>query len=153
MLIGEAPGREEDEQGLPFVGPSGKLLDRMLASIGLDRGSVFITNVVYWRPPGNRKPEPAEVELCLPFVERMVELIDPLAMMFLGGAAAAALLGKAEGITRLRGKFYDYAAPGLPRPIPSIPTYHPAYLLRTPIHKREAWRDLLALRKRLDGLS
>ncbi len=153
VLIGEAPGREEDEQGLPFVGPSGKLLDRMLASIGLDRGSVFITNVIYWRPPGNRKPEPAEVELCLPFVERMVELIDPLAMMFLGGAAAAALLGKAEGITRLRGKFYDYAAPGLPRPIPSIPTYHPAYLLRTPIHKREAWRDLLAFRKRLDGLS
>lgn len=153
MLIGEAPGREEDEQGLPFVGPSGKLLDRMLGSIGLDRNGVFITNVIYWRPPGNRKPEPAEVELCLPFVQRAIELIDPLAMMFLGGAAAAALLGKSEGITRLRGRFYDYAAPGLPRPIPAIPTYHPAYLLRTPIHKREAWRDLLVLRKRLESLS
>jgi DNA polymerase len=152
MLVGEAPGREEDEQGLPFVGPSGKLLDRMLASIGLDRDSVWITNVIYWRPPGNRKPEPSEVELCLPFMERQIELIDPAAIMFLGGAAAAALLGKAEGITRLRGRWHDYAAPGVPRPIPCLPTYHPAYLLRTPVHKREAWRDLILLQKRLADL-
>ncbi len=152
MLVGEAPGREEDEQGLPFVGPSGKLLDRMLASIGLDRDRVYITNVIYWRPPGNRKPEPSEVELCLPFMERQVELIDPAVMMFLGGAAAAALLGKAEGVTRLRGRWHDYAAPGLPRPIPCLPTYHPAYLLRTPIHKREAWRDFLLLGKKLTEL-
>ncbi len=153
MLVGEAPGRDEDEQGLPFVGASGKLLDRMLASIGLDRDHVYITNVIYWRPPGNRKPEPSEVDLCLPFMERQVELIDPAVMMFLGGAAAGALLAKSEGITRLRGKWYDYAAPGLPRPIPCLPTYHPAYLLRTPIHKREAWRDLVALRKKLNELS
>ncbi|HEY1721875.1 MAG TPA: uracil-DNA glycosylase [Magnetospirillaceae bacterium] len=153
MLIGEAPGREEDEQGLPFVGPSGKLLDRMLASIGLDRDQVYITNVIYWRPPGNRKPEPSEVDQCLPFMERQIELIDPAVMMFLGGAAAAAILGKTEGVTKLRGRWHDYSAPGLQRPIPALPTYHPAYLLRTPIHKREAWRDLVTLRKRLSELS
>ncbi len=153
MLVGEAPGRDEDEQGLPFVGASGKLLDRMLASIGLDRDRVYITNVIYWRPPGNRKPEPSEVDLCLPFMERQIELIDPAVMMFLGGAAATALLAKTEGITKLRGKWHDYAAPGLQRPIPCLPTYHPAYLLRTPIHKREAWRDLVTLRKKLAELS
>lgn len=152
MLVGEAPGREEDEQGLPFVGPSGKLLDRMLASIGLDRDKVYITNVIYWRPPGNRKPEPSEVDQCLPFMQRQIELIDPAVMMFLGGAAAAALLGKAEGVTKLRGKWHDYAASGLQRPLPSLPTYHPAYLLRTPIHKREAWRDMITLQKRLREL-
>jgi DNA polymerase len=153
MLVGEAPGRDEDEQGLPFVGASGKLLDRMLASIGLDRDQVYITNVIYWRPPGNRKPEPSEVGLCLPFMERQIELIDPAVMMFLGGAAATALLAKTEGITKLRGRWHDYAAPGLQRPIPCLPTYHPAYLLRTPIHKREAWRDLVTLRKKLIELS
>ena len=152
MLVGEAPGREEDEQGLPFVGASGKLLDRMLASIGLDRDRAYITNVIFWRPPGNRKPEPAEVELCLPFVERHIELVDPAVLIFLGGAAASALLGKSEGVTKLRGRWHDYSAPGLARPIPGLPTYHPAYLLRTPIHKREAWKDLLAVRKRLDVL-
>ena len=151
MLIGEAPGREEDEQGLPFVGASGKLLDRMLASIGLDRDSAYITNVIFWRPPGNRKPEPSEVELCLPFIERHIELVDPAVLMFLGGAAAAALLGKSEGVTKLRGNWFDYSAPGLARPIPAMPTYHPAYLLRTPIHKREAWKDLLLVQKRLAG--
>jgi DNA polymerase len=153
MLVGEAPGREEDEQGLPFVGASGKLLDRMLASIGLDRETAYITNVIFWRPPGNRKPEPAEVELCLPFMERHIELVDPAVLVFLGGAAAAALLGKSEGVTKLRGRWHDYSAPGLARPIPALPTYHPAYLLRTPIHKKEAWKDLLALRKKLDSLT
>jgi len=152
MLIGEAPGREEDEQGLPFVGASGKLLDRMLASIGLDRDTAYITNVIFWRPPGNRKPEPAEVELCLPFMEKHVELVDPAVMMFLGGAAASALLGRSEGVTKLRGRWFDYSAPGLARPIPSLPTYHPAYLLRTPSHKKEAWKDLLLLRRKLDTL-
>ena len=151
MLIGEAPGRDEDEQGLPFVGASGKLLDRMLASIGLDRDRAYITNVIYWRPPGNRKPEPSEIELCLPFTERHVELVDPAVLVFLGGAAAAALLGKSEGVTKLRGRWFDYSAPGLARPIPAMPTYHPAYLLRTPIHKREAWKDLLAIQKQLGG--
>lgn len=151
MLIGEAPGSEEDRLGLPFVGASGRLLDRMLGSIGLDRSSVYISNVIFWRPPANRKPEPVEVELCLPFVERHIELVDPTLLIFLGGAAAAALLGRAEGIGRLRGRWHDYASPRMARPVPAMPTFHPAYLLRTPQHKREAWHDLLAVRKRLDG--
>ena len=153
MLVGEAPGADEDRVGLPFVGASGRLLDRMLASIGLDRQSAYITNVVPWRPPGNRKPEPTEIELCLPFVERHIELIDPAVLVLLGGAAAAALLGRTEGISKLRGRWMDYASPGLARPVPALATFHPAYLLRTPLHKREAWRDLVAVRKRLDTLA
>ncbi len=153
MLIGEAPGADEDRLGLPFVGASGKLLDRMLASIGLDRGSVYITNVVPWRPPGNRKPEPTEIELCLPFVERHIELVAPAILVFLGGAPASALLARQEAISRLRGRWLDYSSSRLARPIPAMPTYHPAYLLRTPLHKRDAWRDFLAIRKRLDAQS
>jgi DNA polymerase len=149
MLIGEAPGGEEDRLGLPFVGASGRLLDRMLASIGLDRGSVYITNVVPWRPPGNRKPEPAEIELCLPFIVRHIELVDPALLLLLGGAPAGALLARHDAISRLRGRWVDYSSTGLPRPIPAMPTYHPAYLLRTPHHKKDAWRDFLAVRKRL----
>ena len=150
MLVGEAPGADEDRQGFPFVGDSGKLLDRMLASIGLDRSGVYITNVVPWRPPGNRKPEPAEVELCLPFIQRHIELVDPQVLVLLGGASASALLARSEGITRLRGRWIDYSSSGLSHPIPALPTYHPAYLLRTPAHKREAWHDLLEIRKRLE---
>jgi DNA polymerase len=153
MLIGEAPGADEDRLGLPFVGASGKLLDRMLASIGLERNSVYITNVVPWRPPGNRKPEPTEVELCLPFITRHIELADPDILVFLGGAPASALLARHEAISRLRGRWMDYASARLSRPVPAMPTYHPAYLLRTPHHKREAWRDFLAIRKRLDALA
>ena len=149
MLIGEAPGAEEDKIGLPFVGASGQLLDRMLASIGLDRGSVYITNVVNWRPPGNRKPTPAEVAICLPFIERHVELVDPEFLVLLGGASASAMLASTESITRIRGRWHAYSSPGLPRPVAALATYHPAYLLRTPSAKREAWRDLLTLRKRL----
>ncbi|MGE5503660.1 MAG: uracil-DNA glycosylase [Actinomycetota bacterium] len=151
MCIGEAPGQEEDRAGLPFVGPSGKLLDRMLASIGLDRSSVYITNIVPWRPPANRKPTPDEVAVCLPFVSRHVELVDPQLLILFGGAAASALLARSEGIMRLRGRWFDYSSPGLPRPIPAIATFHPAYLLRTPDAKREAWRDLLMVKKRLGG--
>lgn len=150
MLIGEAPGADEDRIGLPFVGASGRLLDRMLASIGLDRSSAYIANVVPWRPPGNRKPEPAEVELCLPFIGRHIELVDPALLILLGGAAASALLARQEAISRLRGRWAQYSSPRLARPIPAMPTYHPAFLLRTPASKREAWRDLLAVRKRLD---
>lgn len=149
MLVGEAPGADEDRLGLPFVGASGRLLDRMLASIGLDRGSVYITNVVPWRPPANRKPEPTEVELCLPFILRHIELVDPAILILLGGAPASALLARNEPISRMRGQWTLYSSPRLPRPIPALPTFHPAYLLRTPHHKREAWRDLLAVRKRL----
>jgi DNA polymerase len=151
MLIGEAPGADEDRLGLPFVGVSGKLLDRMLASIGLDRNSAYITNVVPWRPPGNRKPEPGEVELCLPFIARHIELVAPAILVFLGGAPTTALLAKQDAISRLRGRWHDYSSSGLARPIPALPTYHPAYLLRTPLHKREAWADFLSIRKKLDS--
>jgi len=150
MCIGEAPGQEEDRQGLPFVGRSGKLLDRMLGSIGLDRDSAYITNVVPWRPVDNRKPTAEEVATCLPFVIRHVELVDPKVLILFGGAAASALLARHEGINRLRGQWFDFSSPGLPRPLPAMATFHPAYLLRTPAAKREAWRDLLAVKKRLD---
>ena len=153
MLIGEAPGADEDRLGLPFVGASGRLLDRMLLSIGLDRSTVYITNVVPWRPPGNRKPELAEVELCLPFITRHIELIDPAILVFLGGAPASALLARQDAISRLRGRWLDYSSSGLARPIPAMPTFHPAYLLRTPAHKREAWHDFLAISKRLQPSS
>lgn len=149
MVIGEAPGQEEDRAGLPFVGKSGKLLDRMLASIGLDRDTVYITNVVPWRPVENRKPTPDEVAVCMPFVSRHIELVDPQVLLLLGGASASALLARHEGINRLRGRWFDYASPGLPRPVPALATFHPAYLLRTPAAKREAWRDLLQLKKRI----
>jgi DNA polymerase len=152
MLIGEAPGADEDRLGLPFVGASGKLLDRILASIGLERADVYITNVVPWRPPGNRKPEPAEVQLCLPFIERHIVLVDPAVLVFLGSAPAAALLARPEAISRLRGRWMSYSPSGSARPIPAMPTYHPAYLLRTPLQKRDVWRDFLAVRKRLDDL-
>jgi len=151
MIVGEAPGADEDRLGLPFVGASGKLLDQMLAAIGLDRASAYITNVVPWRPPGNRKPEPAEVELCLPFITRHIELVDPDVLLLLGGAAVSALLARTDSITRLRGGFIDYSSPRLAAPIPAMPTFHPAYLLRTPAQKREAWRDLLMVKRKLDG--
>jgi DNA polymerase len=153
MVIGEAPGQDEDRQGLPFVGRSGKLLDRMLASIGFDRTSAYITNVLPWRPLENRKPTPDEVAVCMPFVARHIELVDPQVLLLLGGAAASAILARHDGINRLRGQWFDYASPGLPRPVPALATFHPAYLLRTPEAKRGAWRDLLRLRKRLEGLS
>jgi len=149
MCIGEAPGQEEDRRGLPFVGPSGKLLDRMLKSIGLDRGTAYITNVVPWRPPANRKPTPDEVAVCMPFVSRHIELVDPQVLILFGGAAASALLAKADGINRLRGRWFEFNSPGLPRPVPVLATFHPAYLLRTPEAKRDAWRDLLLVHKKL----
>jgi DNA polymerase len=151
MCIGEAPGQEEDRQGLPFVGASGKLLDRMLASIGLDRQSAYITNILPWRPPANRKPTSDEVAACLPFVSRHIDLIDPQLLILFGGAAASALLARGEGINRLRGRWFEYSSPGLPRPIPAIATFHPEYLLCTPEAKREAWHDLLMVKKRLEA--
>lgn len=148
MLIGEAPGEDEDRQGKPFVGVSGKLLDRMLAQIGLDRGKVYITNILPWRPPGNRSPTQAEIAACLPFLERHVELVRPKLLVALGGVSAKTLLNRAEGITRLRGQWRSYEGTGTP--IPLMPMLHPAYLLRNPIAKREAWRDMLALRQKID---
>lgn len=152
VLIGEAPGSEEDRRGLPFVGPSGQLLDRMLASIGLSRANVFISNTVFWRPPGNRSPSSGEVAVCLPFLERMIELVDPLVLVALGGPAANALLGRGESIGKLRGRWFTYQTPRLARPVATTALFHPAYLLRTPGQKRLAWRDLLALRHKLDDL-
>jgi len=151
MFIGEAPGADEDRIGRPFVGRAGQLLDRMLAAIGLDRAAVQITNVIYWRPPGNRKPTTAEIAACLPFVLRHIALAKPQVLVLCGGTAASALLPVSEGITRLRGRWFDLAVPGLDAPVPTLPMFHPAFLLRTPERKREAWRDLLALKARLDS--
>ncbi|GAB5467716.1 MAG: uracil-DNA glycosylase [Rhodospirillales bacterium] len=150
MLIGEAPGRDEDRQGLPFVGVSGQLLDRMLAGIGLDRESVYITNILFWRPPGNRTPTPGEVAACLPFVERHIELVQPTHLLLLGGLSAKTLLARSEGITRLRGQWGAVNFAGLAAPVPALATLHPAYLLRQPAQKRLAWRDCLAFRQALD---
>jgi uracil-DNA glycosylase len=152
MIIGEAPGADEDRIGRPFVGRAGQLLDRMLAAIGLDRASVLITNVVYWRPPGNRTPTTAEIASCLPFVLRHVALVRPKILVLCGATAAGALLPGGQGITRLRGRWFDLEVPGLTNPVPTLPMFHPSFLLRTPERKREAWRDLLALRARLDEL-
>jgi DNA polymerase len=151
MLIGEAPGAEEDRQGKPFVGASGKLLDRMLATIGLDRRSVYITNVIYWRPPGNRSPTQAEIAACQPFLERQIALLEPDLIVFVGGIAARALLGVNEGVTKLRGRRFSYVTPD-GSSIPAMVMFHPAYLLRQPAQKRLAWRDLLAIRSQLDAI-
>jgi DNA polymerase len=152
MLVGEAPGADEDRQGLPFVGVSGQLLDRMMAAIGLDRTTFYITNVCFWRPPGNRKPTEAELAAQQPFVIRHIELVRPALLVLVGGSSAQMLLGTREGITRLRGRWFEYRSDGLERPIPTMPIFHPAYLLRQPELKREAWRDLLKLRHRLAEL-
>lgn len=153
MFIGEAPGAEEDRSGKPFVGPAGQLLDRMLASIGLDRTRYYITNIVPWRPPGNRNPTDAEIQACLPFIQRHIALIRPRQLVLLGKIATTALTGNATGITRLRGKPVAVAVPGLADPVPTLPMLHPSYLLRTPGAKREAWADLLLLRRTIDGNS
>ena len=149
MIIGEAPGADEDRIGRPFVGRSGQLLDRMLAAIGFSRASdAYITNVLFWRPPGNRKPTGDEIAQCLPFVWRHIALGRPRLLMLSGGTATAALLARGEGITRLRGRWFDLAVPGLAAPVPTLATYHPSFLLRSPARKGEAWRDLLALEAR-----
>jgi DNA polymerase len=148
MLIGEAPGRDEDLEGKPFVGRAGQLLDKMLASIGLDESQVHITNIVYWRPPGNRTPTPQEAQVCRPFLERQVELVAPEMVVLLGGAAAKHVLDVAEGIMRTRGKWRDIEISTAR--VRVLATLHPAYLLRTPAGKRLAWRDLLAIRAELD---
>lgn len=147
MLIGEAPGRDEDIEGRPFVGPAGKLLDKMLAAIGLDESHVHITNVVYWRPPGNRTPTPQETLACRPFLERQMELVAPDMIAVLGGAAAKEVFGVSEGIMKLRGKWRQISVGG--RMVPAIATLHPAYLLRTPAAKQHAWADLLSLQEKL----
>jgi uracil-DNA glycosylase family 4 len=147
MFVGEAPGYEEDISGRPFVGRSGKLLDRMMEAIGLDRTKAYIANVVPWRPPGNRTPTPQETAICLPFIRRQIELADPDILVCLGQPATQTLLGTREGITRTRGRWFKYDTGT--REIRAMATLHPAYLLRQPLQKRLAWRDFLALKKAL----
>jgi len=151
MFVGEAPGRDEDIEGLPFVGRSGKLLDRMIAAIGLDRSSAYIANVIPWRPPGNRTPTPQETQICLPFIRRQIELVNPDVLVTLGNPSTQALLGTREGIMRSRGKWLDYDTGT--RVIRALPTFHPAYLLRSPSYKRMSWQDLRAIAKVLAGVS
>ncbi len=153
MLIGEAPGRDEDREGLPFVGVSGRMLDVMLGHIGFDRTSAYITNILFWRPPGNRQPTSPEIAACLPFVERHIELVAPRVLVLLGGASAKTLLARAEGITKLRGRWFDYQSATMVAPIACLATYHPAYLLRQPAHKRYAWRDFLSAKSKINELS
>jgi len=149
MFVGEAPGFDEDIAGRPFVGRSGKLLDRMMAAIGLDRTSSYIANVVPWRPPGNRTPTPQETAICLPFTRRQIELANPDILVCLGGPAMQTLLGIKDGITRSRGRWFSYDTGR--REIRALATFHPAFLLRSPLQKRFAWRDFLALKKALAG--
>ena len=152
IIVGEAPGAEEDRAGRPFVGPAGQLLDRMLASIGLDRGKVRIINSVPWRPPGNRAPSESEIAICLPFLHRHIALVRPLGLLALGAVATKTLLPEAggSGIRRLRGTWRTAQITGLEAPLPCLPSYHPAYLLRTPLAKSESWQDFLTLREWLE---
>ncbi len=150
MLVGEAPGKDEDLQGLPFVGPSGQLLDRMLASIGLDRTNVYIANTLPWRPPGNRPPTAIEQAICVPFIERQIELSSAEILVLVGGVSAKQMLATNTGIMRLRGRWSSYKAQS--RELPALPILHPAYLLRQPAQKRLVWRDLLSLKARIEEL-
>mgnify|MGYP001627853014 CR=1 FL=1 len=147
MIIGEAPDRDEDLQGTPFAGRTGQLLDRMLAAIGLDRTSAYLTNVIFWRPPGNRPPTPHEIELCRPFAERHIELVKPEVLLFFGNVPTKALIANERGILSVRGKFQTYERPGLT--IPVMPSLHPAHLLKSPAQKKLAWADLLAVSEKL----
>lgn len=148
MFVGEAPGRDEDIEGLPFVGRSGKLLDRMMAAIGLDRTKVYIANVIPWRPPGNRTPTPQETQICLPFIKRQIELVDPDVLVTLGNPSTQTLLQTRDGIMKTRGRWVDYETGS--RRIRAIASFHPAYLLRSPSYKRLAWQDLRAIAKALE---
>ncbi len=149
MVIGEGPGQEEDQRGQPFVGRAGKLLDRMLAAANLTE-RVFITNTVFWRPPGNRTPTPAEQAVCAPFVERAIALVAPAMLLLVGGASAKAMLRKDEGILSLRGRWHEWRPSDGGPELPAMPTLHPAFLLRQPGAKKRAWSDLLTLTERLD---
>ena len=149
MLVGEGPGAEEDRAGLPFVGASGQLLDRMLASIGLDRSRCYITNLIPWRPPGNRNPTDAEVVVCLPFLLRHIALVRPRLLVLLGNLSVQSVTASRTGITRVRGRWQDVTIPGLPAPVRTLPMLHPAYLLRNHGARKDAWTDLLTLRRAL----
>lgn len=148
MFVGEAPGAEEDKQGLPFVGQSGQLLNQMLRAIGLKREEVYITNVVYWRPPGNRTPDSIEIEQCLPFLEKHIELMRPKVVVLLGATAMKAVLQLSSGLSKARGMFHQHVSPsGITTPV--MVTFHPSYLLRSPGQKMLAWQDFMMLKKAL----
>lgn len=151
MFVGEAPGADEDRQGVPFVGPSGKLLNAMLESVGLKREDVLISNTVFWRPPGNRTPTTQESAVCHPFIERLVEIVDPEVLVCVGAPAAHTMLGQTQGISRLRGKWFGFQSTRMSHPIDATALFHPAYLLRTPIKKRDAWADMRMIAKKLSG--
>ncbi len=147
MFVGEAPGAEEDREGLPFVGRSGKLLDQMMKAVGLDRSQVYIANIIPWRPPGNRTPTPQETAICFPFIRRQIELANPDFLVCLGKPSMQTMLNIKEGIRSVRGRWYDYDTGT--RTIKALVTFHPAYLLRSPLEKRHSWRDFLSLKKAL----
>jgi DNA polymerase len=150
MFIGEAPGAEEDRNGVPFCGPSGQLLDRMLSFIGLNRAENFyISNCLFWRPPGNRQPNPEELEICRPLVEKHIALVNPRILVLVGGTATSAILRDTRGITRLRGQVFRYTNDYMVEEVPVHVIYHPSYLLRQPLAKKQAWADLLALKAAL----
>jgi uracil-DNA glycosylase len=149
VIVGEAPGADEDAQGAPFVGRAGKLLDKMLAAAGLE-GRVLITNTVFWRPPGNRTPAPDEQLACQPFLERAIELVGPKYLLLLGAPSAKSMLGQKEGILALRGRWFEWRGRFAPLEIPALPSLHPAFLLRQPGAKKKAWQDFLMLAERLD---
>lgn len=150
MMIGGAPGAQEDRQGKPFVGPSGALLDKMLASIGVQRNDVLLSNTVFWRPPGNRTPTEQEAAICLPFIQRLIELVQPEILITLGGPASKALLGESQGVGRLRGRWFSYKSAALENPIDATVMFSPESLLKTPNQKRAAWQDLLMIREKLN---
>lgn len=154
MFIGEAPGAHEDREGRPFIGPAGQLLDHLLSSISFERNDVYITNILPWRPPGNRTPTPAEIIACMPFIERQIELVSPKILVLVGGVAAKALLGSNQGIMRMRGKWLEYSREkeGIETPITTRAILHPAYLLRSPAQKRETWIDLLEIKQKLNDM-
>lgn len=149
VIVGEGPGGDEDAQGAPFVGRAGQLLDRMIAAAGLtDR--VFITNTVFWRPPGNRTPSPAEQAVCAPFLERAIQLVNPKMLLLAGGASAKSVLKRDDGILSMRGRWFEWHGEASGLTLPALPTLHPAFLLRQPAAKKKAWQDLLTLTERLD---
>ncbi|MDP5370306.1 MAG: uracil-DNA glycosylase, partial [Pseudomonadota bacterium] len=145
MLIGEAPGADEDRLGQPFVGQSGQLLDTILATIGIDRSSIYISNIIPWRPPGNRPPTVAEVAYCLPFIQRHIELVQPKILILLGGVAVKTLLNRGDGILKLRGQILEYTTKS-GATIAAMPTLHPSYIMRSPSQKALVWKDMLTLK-------
>jgi len=154
LIIGGVPGEEEDRQGMPFVGPGGQLLDKMLASIGVDRTAVFLSNTVFWRPPGKRHANAGEIAVCLPFVERLIELVEPQILITLGEDASHSLLAQQGGLSRLRAKWYSYETPRMSHPIAACALYHPDFLLTSPALRRQAWQDLLAIQAKIsEGVS